>query len=406
MAHHFQIYHRGVVKRFNSGLQNHQRGFDSFRPCQKSTTFWLCFFNILVNYVYIPFLFFGGWYDIIVIGHNVIYEIGMVAYMKKTVKKAMVGIGVTAAVSALAAGIHHITSRYLVKLAISRQVPKRVQKDKERLLSSSEISDVVTTLSEAAQSLEAIEHETVELTAEDGTNLIGHWFYGDNPKRVIVAMHGWRSSWSQDFGAIAPFWLAQGCAVLFAEQRGQGKSGGEYMGFGLLERFDCLEWIKWADKTTEGKLPIYLGGISMGATTVLMASGLELPESVRGVIADCGFTSPRAIWKHVVETNLHLPYSIYSSAARDICQKHIQVENDNYSTTDALQSCKLPVLFIHGTDDHFVPAEMTYENYRAYNGRKRLFVVPGAEHGMSYFIDREGYEKELIAFWQEYDGAR
>ena len=144
----------------------------------------------------------------------------------------------------------------------------------------------------------------------------------------------------------------------------------------------------------------------MGATTVLMASGLELPESVRGVIADCGFTSPRAIWKHVVETNLHLPYSIYSSAARDICQKHIQVENDNYSTTDALQSCKLPVLFIHGTDDHFVPAEMTYENYRAYNGRKRLFVVPGAEHGMSYFIDREGYEKELIAFWQEYDGAR
>ncbi len=326
--------------------------------------------------------------------------------MKKSVKKAMVGIGVAAAVSALAAGAHRITSKYLVKLAIDRRVPKRVERDKERLLCSSEVSDVLTKLSEAAQKLEAMEHRIVELTAEDGTTLIGHWFCPEAPKRAIVAMHGWRSSWSQDFGAIAPFWLDSGCAVFFAEQRGQGNSGGEYMGFGLLERFDCLEWIKWVDKTTEGKLPIYLGGVSMGATTVLMASGLELPVSVRGVVADCGFTSPRAIWKHVVETNLHLPYSIYSSAAKDICQKHIQVENDNYSTVDALQNCKLPVLFIHGTDDHFVPIKMTYENYRAYNGVKRLFVVPGAEHGMSYFIDREGYEKELNNFWQEYDKAR
>ena len=123
---------------------------------------------------------------------------------------------------------------------------------------------------EAAKVLEETEHEQVEIAAQDGTGLVGHWFCPENAKRIIIAMHGWRSTWSQDFGAIAPFWFDNDCAVLFADQRGQGNSGGEYMGFGLLERYDCFDWIKWVNERTEEKLPIYLGGVSMGATTILM----------------------------------------------------------------------------------------------------------------------------------------
>ena len=68
-----------------------------------------------------------------------------------------------------------------------------------------------------------------------------------------------------------------------------------------------------------------------------------------------------------------------------------------------MQECEVPVLFIHGTDDRFVPVEMTYENYKACVAPKRLFVVPGADHGMSYYVDRIGYEKCMLEFWKEYD---
>ena len=101
----------------------------------------------------------------------------------------------------------------------------------------------------------------------------------------------------------------------------------------------------------------------------------------------------------MVENNFHLPYGLYSRAAKDICEKRIQVSSDSYSTTEALANCKVPVLFIHGTDDNFVPVEMTYKNYKACASDKRLFIVPGAEHGMSYLVDKQGYENTVKEFW-------
>ena len=324
--------------------------------------------------------------------------------MKKSTKNFLIGAGVATASAAVLGVAHHYTTKYLMKLALDREGPKSAAKDKEKLMSSSDMSETVATIINAAQNLESKEHEQVEITAQDGTYLIGHWYCPENAKRIIVAMHGWRSNWSQDFGTIAPFWFDNDCAVLFAEQRGQGNSGGDYMGFGLLERYDCLDWINWVNERTEGKLPIYLGGVSMGATTILMTAGFELPENVQGIVADCAFTSPHAIWKHVVENNFHLPYGLYSRAAKDICEKRIQVPSDSYSTTKALAKCKVPVLFIHGTDDNFVPIEMTYENYKSCASDKRLFIVPGAEHGMSYLVDKVGYENAVKQFWDDYDG--
>lgn len=323
--------------------------------------------------------------------------------MDKKTKNFLIGAGVAVAGIAAVGAAYHYTMKYLMKLALDREGPKRVEKDREKMLSSGDMSEIMAKIMDAAGELEKCEHEQVETIAQDGTMLIGHWFCPENPKRVIVAMHGWRSTWSQDFGAIAPFWAENDCAVLYAEQRGQGNSGGEYMGFGLLERHDCLDWINWVNERTGGKLPVYLGGISMGATTVLMTAGFELPENVRGIVADCGFTSPDAIWKHVVENNFHLPYGIYSAAAGDICKRKIQVSSDSYSCADAMAVCKVPVLFIHGTDDNFVPVEMTYENYKACISPKRLFVVPGAEHGMSYLVDKSGYEDSVKKFWADYD---
>jgi len=323
--------------------------------------------------------------------------------MKKSTRNILIGSGVAVVGAAALGAAYHYSTKYLMKLALDREGPKSAAKDKEKMMSSGEMSEIMAKIMDASSKLENTEHNQVEISAQDGTKLIGHWYCPEDPKRIIVAMHGWRSTWSQDFGSIAPFWFDNDCAVLFAEQRGQGNSGGDYMGFGLLERYDCLDWVNWANERTEEKLPIYLGGISMGATTVLMTARFELPENVKGIVADCAFTSPHAIWKHVVENNFKLPFGLYSRAAKDICEKRIQVSSDSYSTTEALANCKLPVLFIHGTDDNFVPVEMTYENYKAYSGEKELFIVPGAEHGMSYLVDKDGYENAVVSFWKEHD---
>jgi len=172
-----------------------------------------------------------------------------------------------------------------------------------------------------------------------------------------------------------------------------------------VECQDCLDWLQWIREHAGEKMPVYLGGVSMGATTVMMASGLALPSNVRGIVADCGFTSPEAIWKHVMTRNLHLPYGwITRTAARRAYRRRLKMEPKDRSCPEALCNCKVPVLFIHGADDHFVPVEMTYENYKACRAPKQLLIVPGAEHGMSYLVNPEAYEGALKAFWQEYDG--
>lgn len=323
--------------------------------------------------------------------------------MKKSVRNILVGSGLAAAGMGLVGSVHLAVTKYMVNVALDRQVPKHTGAAKRRLAGSDVDQRFLNTLRQAGDTLRERGGETVQTASRDGTKLVGHWFEQENPRRTIVAMHGWRSSWCSDFGIIADFWFENGCNVLFAEQRGQGESGGEYMGFGLLERHDCVDWVRWTNEHS-GTLPVYLCGVSMGASTVLMAAGLELPENVRGIIADCGYTSPEAIWKHVAKDNLGVSYGTRSAAARDLCRKKIQVDIDDYSCVDAMQECEVPVMFIHGTDDRFVPIEMTYENYKACAAPKRLLVIPGAGHGMSYFADREGYENALRQFWKDFDG--
>lgn len=325
--------------------------------------------------------------------------------MKDRTKALLVGAGAAVtAMSALTAGTYALSS-HLLHMALDRQLPRGMEKNRARL--TGEAPDyplLMAKLNAAAQKLRGC--ATVELTARDGTRLVGHWYENPNPQRIIIALHGWRSRWDQDFGYISPFLHEAGCSVLYAEQRGQNASGGEHITFGLLERLDCLDWVSWALTHSAPNLPVYLAGISMGATTVLMAAGQPMPAQVKGIVADCGFTSPHAIWKHVAERNLHLNYSLHHGWVERLCKRRLHLSPENVSTVVAMKKCRVPVLFVHGSDDAFVPVEMTYENYKACAAPKRLFIVPGAEHGMSYHIDRPGYQNALRQFWNEFDEGK
>lgn len=240
------------------------------------------------------------------------------------------------------------------------------------------------------------------LRSRDGLLLTGHLYVPDAPKRVLLLFHGWRSSWHRDFGRMLPFLTQSGSVLLMPDQRAQQGSEGEYMSFGLLERFDCVDWAQTAAARFPG-LPIYLMGISMGASTVLMASGLELPGVVRGIVADCAFTSPAAIAKHVIGNNLRLPYSAVSRRVDRLCRKQFGMRADAADTAEALKKNTRPVLFIHGDADRFVPLSMTEENYAACEAEKELLIVPGAAHARSYLIDPAAYEAKLRDFWAKHD---
>lgn len=325
--------------------------------------------------------------------------------MTNKTKKLLAGSGIAAAGLAAFGIASTAVTKKLVDTAMDRSAPIDLTRGRSHFTGSAVRASSQEEAAAAKENLERCAGKTVEITARDGTRLVGHWIGCENPQRTILAMHGWRSSWSADFGTVSRFWQEQNCCVLYAEQRGQGASGGDYMGFGLLERYDCLDWLEWIDLQTFDYLPVYLAGVSMGATTVLMASALDLPENVCGILADCGFTSVHAIWKHVMGDNLHLNYSVHGPIADRMCRKKIHSGTKEHSTTEALQSCQIPVLFVHGTEDRFVPVEMTYENYRACSAPKRLFIVPGAGHGMSYFVDRSGYEQETKEFWSDCENA-
>ncbi len=324
--------------------------------------------------------------------------------MGKTGMRIAVGSSIAVAGLAAAGIAHYAAMGHLGKIAFDRDCPiVDNPKNRERIKGSSDNEEFMRHRQLCAARFRKAETKAVTVTSADGTRLQGHWLPARNPKRIVIAMHGWRSDWMQDFGMVWEFFLRQGCSVLYAEQRGQNNSDGKYIGFGVLERHDCLEWTKWAVAQSGGTLPVYLAGVSMGATTVLMASDLALPEQVKGVIADCGFTSIQAIGNHVVKNNLHLHLPMTNRMMDSLCKKRLKVGAGEHTTMQSLKNTRLPVLLVHGQADSFVPVSMSYENYGCCRSSRELLVVPGADHGMSYYLEPKRYEDAVLRFWEKYD---
>jgi len=319
-------------------------------------------------------------------------------------KKYLTAAGITVGAALVAAASAYLTTKLLMQIAIERKGPVGMDKAEKVIANVAENDDFMKERMAAADKLLNTPHEVVEQEAFDGVRLVGHWFKNPEARRIVVAFHGWRSGWNDDFGLVHDQFYNNGCSVLYAEQRGQRQSGGDYMGFGLTERFDAKTWSDYLAENTDNSLPIYLCGVSMGATTVLMADGLELSPRVHGIIADCGFTSPHDIWKHVVQDNLHMLFGVRGRIADEIMRRKISQES-SYSTLEALKNGTRPVLFIHGADDHFVPVEMTYRNYMACTAPKKLLIVPGADHGMSFPTETDRYVSAVKEFWNEFDAT-
>ncbi|MBQ3133598.1 MAG: alpha/beta hydrolase [Clostridia bacterium] len=312
---------------------------------------------------------------------------------------AALAVGAVAALATV--GLLTVTD-YVLKLAIDRKQPA-MPKGLMGRVNSPEGMPSNEEIARAKQWVLSQPQRTVHIRSRDGLRLVGHWLPAKNAKRTILMMHGWRSNWLSDFCMAVPFMLENGCNLLMVEQRGQGASEGKYIGFGVLEQNDCLDWIHYLTDHLSPHMPIYLDGISMGATTVLMVAGHPLPSNVRGIIADCGFTSPYAIISCFMKTGLPKMRQDLLPLLNVAVRRRAGYSFRGTSTVDALRDNTKPVLFVHGEADTFVPMAMTLENYKACRAPKELLLVEGAGHGLSYLFDTEHYQAMLLRFFEKYD---
>ena len=245
--------------------------------------------------------------------------------------------------------------------------------------------------------------ENIFLPSYDGLRLHGRLLQQPGAKGTILLFHGYRSSWVIDFSIVLPHYFSLGYNLLAVDERAHGESEGTYITFGVRERHDVATWTAYAAMHFGPAHPLILDGLSMGAATVLMASDLPLPLSVRGIIADCGFSSPYAIMKSVFRAHCRrLPAGPLLALTDVFTRLFAGFSLKGVSTLDAVAKTKLPILFIHGTGDTFVPCSMTQAAYDACAAPKQLVLVPDAGHGCSYLVDRPRVQAELAAFLSKY----
>ena len=200
-----------------------------------------------------------------------------------------------------------------------------------------------------------------------------------------------------EFGLVLDFYHNYGLNILLPDQRAHGKSEGKVITFGVKESQDVATWIAWHNET-QGDCPMILSGLSMGASTMLYLADADLPGNVKGIIADCGFTSPWEIISSVFRRVTHLPAAPSLWVAELLSRVFAGFSLRDMDTRKILKNNKLPVLIVHGTADGFVPCEMTRQGYAACTGEKEMFLVEGAEHGLSFLVDSERYREKVTAF--------
>lgn len=246
--------------------------------------------------------------------------------------------------------------------------------------------------------MRAMPHEDVQITSSDGLKLFGSYYEYAPGAPVELMFHGYRGTAERDLSGGIQRCFAVRRNALIVDQRCASRSEGNTITFGIREYRDCLAWIDFAISKFGPDVKLILTGISMGASTVLLAGGEKLPGNVIGILADCGYTSAREIMCEVMG-KMGLPVKLCYPFVKLGAKIFGRFDPDENSPVEAVKRCKVPVIFFHGESDDFVPCRMSRVNYEACTSRKKLVTVPGAGHGLSYAVEPERYVKELYDFF-------
>lgn len=240
------------------------------------------------------------------------------------------------------------------------------------------------------------EYEPIYIKSYDNLLLFARYYHIKDNAPLFIEFHGYKGEACRDFSGGDMVFKSLKYNTLLVDLRAHGKSQGNTISFGIKERHDCISWVEWA-RARFGDIPIFLVGISMGASTVLMASDLDLPNCVKGIIADCAYSSPGSIIKRVCKgvglyPNLIYPFIVGGA----FIFGHFNL--NAHSPVKSVKNTNVPILLLHGEKDTFVPPQMSGEIYQNCNSEKYLFTFKGAGHGFSFASDVPRYEHLLREF--------
>ena len=285
---------------------------------------------------------------------------------------------------------------------IAFYVPRRGQQEQgdEIDIPTGEIYEVFREDMERwAREVRALPREDVQITSFDGLTLTGKYYEYAPGAPVELMFHGYRGNAERDLSGGVQRCFKLRRSALIVDQRCSGGSGGNVITFGVNEHRDCHSWLEFMLKRFGPDVKIILTGISMGASTVLMAADKPLPDNVIGILADCGYTSARDIIKVVIRDKMNLPASLGYPFVKLGARIFGHFDLEELSAVEVMKKCTVPVIFFHGEDDDFVPCDMSRENYEACVSRKMLVTIPGAGHGLAYPVAPDRYLGALAEFF-------
>jgi len=242
------------------------------------------------------------------------------------------------------------------------------------------------------------DREEVSIRSRDGLKLWATYLEAPNARACLLLMHGFRSWCRFDFSMVLRFYYEHGLSVLLVDQRSHGRSEGKYIGYGILERYDCQQWAWYLHAKLGGRLPIILDGVSMGAATVMMASELDLPSSVVGVIGDCGYNSAWEQLAYCMKSWYHLPAFPLLHLIDGLCRRRAGYSLKDTTAAKALANSRLPLMLLHGTADDLVPVTNAAEIAAAAHCVEEKVLVEGAGHGCSYLMAPQRCDEALLRF--------
>lgn len=240
------------------------------------------------------------------------------------------------------------------------------------------------------RTLESRPYEEVSVRSHDGLLLRGRYYHVRDGAPLALCFHGYRGTAIRDFSGGSRIAFEDGQNVLLVDQRAHGGSEGRTITFGIKERYDCLDWIGYAVDCFGQDVQILLYGVSMGAATVVMASGLELPKQVKGIVADCPYSSPKDIILKVAK-ELHYPPRLAYPFIRLGARLYGHFDLEEMTAEEAIKRATVPILIIHGEADRFVPSCMSECIMRANPSAVEWQSFPDAGHALSYITDYGRY---------------
>lgn len=253
--------------------------------------------------------------------------------------------------------------------------------------------------------LRKLPYELITITGYRGLKVCGYFYKrAENNTKLVILSHGWQGQAMRDCVLYSKFYFERNdFDILILSHMGHFPSEGKYIGFGACDGYNIKLWTDEVNRLWPNKYDVYLHGVSMGAHAVMMSTKYSLHPSVKAIIEDCGFISGYEEMSHVCRNKYHLPAYHVMSFVRLWAKLFVKYDCKKENTIDALKNTKLPILFIHGNDDYFVPTSMTIKNYENYEGPKELLLIDKATHARSYRVEPEKYIEKVVNFCYKYE---